>query len=334
MALLKVKNLKTQFFTEEGLVRAVDGVSFELDRGKVLGIVGESGSGKSVMSLSIMRLVPYPGKIVEGKIIFDGKDITAADEKTMRTIRGNRISMIFQDPMTSLNPVFKVKFQLIEAVRTHQDISRSEAKELAIKMLREVGIPDAEEAINRYPHEFSGGMRQRVMIAMALINNPDILIADEPTTALDVTVQAQILDLMRRLKDEFNSSIILITHDLGVVAEMSDEVIVMYAGRIFEKGTVEDIFYNPRNPYTYSLMRSLPRLDVEQKRLQPIKGNPPSLIQLPSGCPFHPRCEFARKICREKQPELSLVERNHYSYCHFATEIDFNGGKIGANIKS
>lgn len=331
MAILKVENLKTHFFTEEGLVKAVDGVSFELERGKVLGIVGESGSGKSVMSLSIMKLIPYPGRIVEGKIYFDGKDITRASESEMQSIRGNRISMVFQDPMTSLNPVFKIGFQLVEAVRAHKKVSKKEALDLAIKMLKEVGIPDAEEAVNRYPHEFSGGMRQRVMIAMALINDPDILIADEPTTALDVTVQAQILDLMNRLKEEFNSSIILITHDLGVVAEMSDEVIVMYAGRIFERGSVEDIFYKSRNPYTYSLMRSLPRLDVDQKRLQPIKGNPPSLIRLPQGCPFHPRCEIVKDICKKKVPELVKVGGNHYSYCHFAPELEFDGGKIGAH---
>lgn len=333
MALLKVENLKTQFFTEEGLVRAVDGVSFELERGKVLGIVGESGSGKSVMSLSIMRLIPYPGRIVEGKIYFDGIDLTEASEKMMQAIRGNRISMIFQDPMTSLNPVFKIGFQLIEAVTTHQDLKASDARKMAIDILKEVGIPDAEEAINRYPHEFSGGMRQRVMIAMALINNPDILIADEPTTALDVTVQAQILDLMRRLKDEFNSSVMLITHDLGVVAEMSDEVLVMYAGRIFEQGSVEDIFYRSKNPYTYSLLRSLPRLDIEQSKLQPIRGNPPSLIDLPRGCPFHPRCDFAQEICKEQVPELKKVGENHYSYCHFANELNFNGGEIESYIK-
>lgn len=330
MSLLKVQNLKTYFHTEEGLVKAVDGVSFELHRGKVLGIVGESGSGKSVMSLSIMRLIPYPGRIVEGNIIFDGVDLTSASESKMQQIRGNRISMIFQDPMTSLNPVFKIGFQLIEAVRVHQRVSKREARELAVKVLREVGIPDAEDALNRYPHEFSGGMRQRVMIAMALINNPDVLIADEPTTALDVTVQAQILDLMRRLKDEHGSSVILITHDLGVVAEMSDEVIVMYAGRIFEKGSVDDIFYRTKNPYTFSLLRSLPRLDVEQKKLTPIRGNPPSLIDLPPGCPFQPRCDFAREICDKKTPELIEVGPEHHSYCHFAAELDLNGGEIGA----
>jgi len=326
MALLKVENLKTYFETEEGLVRAVDGVSFELEQGRVLGIVGESGSGKSVMSLSIMRLVPYPGKIVDGKIYFNGMDITQADEKTMQSIRGNKISMVFQDPMTSLNPVFKIGYQLIEAVLAHREVNVVEAKELAVKALKEVGLPDPEDALNRYPHEFSGGMRQRVMIAMALINNPAILIADEPTTALDVTIQAQILDLMRNLQKEFNSSIILITHDLGVVAEMSDDVIVMYAGRIFEKGKVEDIFYRSRNPYTFSLLASIPRLDLEQKKLKPIKGNPPSLIKLPSGCAFHPRCEFAKEVCRKKQPELVEVGKEHYSYCHFAGEFEFNNG--------
>lgn len=328
MALLKVDNLKTHFFTEEGVVRAVDGVSFTLERGRVLGVVGESGSGKSVMSLSIMRLIPYPGKIIEGSIEFEGKSLLELSEVDMRRYRGNRISMIFQDPMTSLNPVFKIGYQLTEAILTHNDVSKAEARQRAIQALKEVGIPDAEESLSRYPHEFSGGMRQRVMIAMALINNPDILIADEPTTALDVTIQAQILDLMRRLQREFNSAVILITHDLGVVAEMSDDIIVMYGGRIFEKGTVEDIFYRSRNPYTYSLLRSIPRLDEEEKELVPIKGNPPSLINLPPGCPFSPRCDFAREICFEKEPVLHPVGDGHYSYCHFASELTFNGGKV------
>lgn len=328
MTLLKVDNLKTHFFTEEGVVRAVDGVSFTLERGRVLGVVGESGSGKSVMSLSIMRLIPYPGRIVEGSIEFEGTSLLDLSETEMRRYRGNKISMIFQDPMTSLNPVFKIGYQLMEAVLTHNQVSKQEAREKAIQALKEVGIPDAEDSLNRYPHEFSGGMRQRVMIAMALINNPDVLIADEPTTALDVTIQAQILDLMRRLQREFNSAVILITHDLGVVAEMSDDIIVMYGGRIFEKGTVEDIFYRSRNPYTYSLLRSIPRLDEEEKELIPIKGNPPSLINLPPGCPFSPRCDFAKKICREKEPVLQQVGDGHYSYCHFATELTFNGGKV------
>ncbi len=328
MTLLKVENLTTKFFTEEGVVNAVNGVSFDLERGKILGIVGESGSGKSVMSLSILRLIPFPGRITDGRIFFDGEDITDASEERMRSIRGNRISMIFQDPMTSLNPVFKIGYQLTEAVLTHRDITYKEARELAIKSLAEVGIPEPEEAINRYPHEYSGGMRQRVMIAMALINNPDILIADEPTTALDVTVQAQILDLMQNLQREFNSSIILITHDLGVVAEVCDEVIVMYAGKVFEKGTVEEIFYKTGNPYTYSLLKSLPRLDIEQKKLTPIKGNPPSLINLPPGCPFEPRCDFAREICRQKLPEMKKISDGHYSYCHFANELKLNGGKV------
>lgn len=330
MSLLEVKDLKTQFFTEEGLVKAVDGVSFSLERGRVLGVVGESGSGKSVMSLSIMRLVPKPGKIVDGNIKFEDKTLLDLKERQMRKIRGNRISMIFQDPMTSLNPVFRIGYQLIEAVLTHNNISKNQAYKKSIEALEEVGIPDAEESLRRYPHEFSGGMRQRVMIAMALINNPDILFADEPTTALDVTIQAQILDLMRKLQHEFNSSVVLITHDLGVIAEMSDDVIVMYAGKIFERGTVEDIFYKSRNPYTYSLLRSVPRLDEEQKKLVPISGNPPSLINLPSGCPFSPRCEFVKDICRREEPSLVKVDENHFSYCHFAGELVFNnGGKVG-----
>lgn len=327
MTLLEVENLQTQFLTEEGVVRAVDRVSFLLEKEKVLGIVGESGSGKSVMSLSIMRLVAEPGRIVGGEVLFKGVRLFDVSEKEMRSIRGNKISMIFQDPMTSLNPVFKVGSQLIEAVLTHNNVTIREAKERAITALEEVGIPDPRQALSRYPHEFSGGMRQRVMIAMALINNPEILIADEPTTALDVTVQAQILNLMRKLRSEHKSAVILITHDLGVVAEMCDEVIVMYAGRIFEKGTVEDIFYRTRNPYTYGLLKSIPRIDEEEKELVPIKGTPPSLIKLPSGCLFNPRCEFVKGICFKKEPKLNFIGNGHYSYCHFAQELNFAGKK-------
>jgi len=329
VALLEVENLKTQFPTEEGLVKAVDGVSFAVEKGKVLGVVGESGSGKSVTALSIMRLIPEPGKITEGSIRFDGTDLLSLSEKNMRKIRGNAISMIFQDPMTSLNPVFRIGSQLIEAVLTHNDVPRAEARRRAIQALAEVGIPEPEQALSRYPHEFSGGMRQRVMIAMALINNPALLIADEPTTALDVTIQAQILNLMRRLQREHGSSVILITHDLGVVAEMSDDVIVMYAGRIFESGTVDDIFYRSRNPYTYSLLRSIPRLDEDTDKLMAIKGIPPSLINLPPGCPFHPRCAFAKDVCRAKEPTLTVVGDGHASYCHFATELELNGVTVG-----
>lgn len=329
MSLLEVRNLKTYFFTEEGVVRAVDGVSFSLERGKVLGIVGESGSGKSVTALSIMRLVSEPGRIIEGEVIFNGKNLLNLPENEMQRVRGDRISMIFQDPMTSLNPVFKIGYQLVESVTHHNSVSREEALKRAVSILKEVGMPVPHETIKRYPHEYSGGMRQRAMIAMALINNPDILIADEPTTALDVTIQAQILDLIKRMQAEFGSAVILITHDLGVVAEMCDEVIVMYAGRIFEKGSSEGIFYRSRNPYTYSLLKSIPRLEVKEEKLIPIKGIPPSLIRLPTGCPFHPRCEFAKKICREKTPTLNEVESKHFSYCHFAKSLAFNGGKVG-----
>lgn len=329
MSLLEVRNLRTYFFTEEGVVKAVDGVSFALERGRMLGIVGESGSGKSVTALSIMRLISEPGKIVDGEIIFDGRDLLALSEKEMQKIRGNRISMIFQDPMTSLNPVLKIGYQLIESILQHNDISREKALEKSIEILKEVGIPDPADTMNRYPHEYSGGMRQRAMIAMALVNNPDILIADEPTTALDVTIQAQILDLIRKLQSEFNSAVILITHDLGVVAEMCDEVIVMYAGKVFERGSVEDIFYRSRNPYTYSLLKSIPRIEAREEKLIPIKGIPPSLIRLPSGCPFHPRCEFSKKICQEKTPVIIEVENGHFSYCYFAKELIFSGGKVG-----
>ncbi len=323
MSLLRVQDLSTEFFTEEGVVKAVAGVSFDVEAGTVLGIVGESGSGKSVTALSILRLILPPGKTVAGSIALDGVDLLAVKERELRTIRGNRISMIFQDPLTSLNPVLRIGYQLEEAVLAHHDVKRQEARRRAVELLGEVGIHSPQAALNRYPHEFSGGMRQRVMIAMALINNPEILIADEPTTALDVTIQAQILNLMKNLKDEYRSSIILITHDLGVIAEMADDVIVMYAGRVFEKGRVDDIFYRSRNPYTWSLLQSIPRLDVQKGKLVPIEGLPPSLIDLPSGCPFHPRCRFAKEACIYKAPQLVRIADGHDSYCHFAAELSF-----------
>jgi oligopeptide transport system ATP-binding protein len=315
--LLKVINLKTHFFTEAGEVKAVDGVSFELKRGETLGIVGESGSGKSITALSIMRLIPEPpGKIVNGEIIYKGRDFIKLNQKQMRDIRGNEVAMIFQDPMTSLNPVIKVGEQIAEAVRLHLNMNKKNAWKKAVQMLAKVGIPEPEIRANSYPHEFSGGMRQRAMIAMALSCNPELLIADEPTTALDVTIQAQILDLMVDLKEEFNTAIIMITHDLGVVAEVCDDVLVMYAGKPVEHTDVNTLFENPKHPYTWGLLKSIPRIDDDKKRLDPIKGLPPDLRFLPKGCSFAKRCEHAIDICFEKKPELKEVEKGHFVACH------------------
>jgi peptide/nickel transport system ATP-binding protein/oligopeptide transport system ATP-binding protein len=312
--LLEVKDLKTQFFTEEGVVRAVDGISFGVDRGEVLGIVGESGSGKSVTSLSILRLVPDPpGRIVGGEILLQregaaAEDLASVSEARMERIRGDRIAMIFQDPMTSLNPYLRVGEQLGEVLTLHKGASRAEARRRSVEMLSSVGIPASASRIDDYPHQLSGGMRQRVMIAMALLCDPDLLIADEPTTALDVTIQAQILDLIRERKEAQGVGVILITHDLGVIAQMADRVAVMYAGRIVEEGPVDAIFHAPRHPYTIGLERSVPRLDVARGgRLVPIPGMPPSLSRVPAGCPFHPRCAHAVDVCREVMPEPRTV---------------------------
>lgn len=300
--LLEVKNLKTSFFTHLGEVQAVRGIDFELEEGGILGIVGESGSGKSVTSLSIMRLIDVPGKIKEGEILFDGVDLTKLSKREMDDYRGNDISMIFQDPMTSLNPVFTIKNQMMEVILRHTDLSRDEAYKRALQLLKQVGIPDPKSQISDHPHQFSGGMRQRALIATAISCNPRLLIADEPTTALDVTIQAQILELLKKLQDDTGMSIILITHDLGVIAEVSTHVIVMYGGMIMEKGTVKDIFYNPQHPYTKGLHKSIPKSNVKEKeRLVPIEGSPPDLLNPPSGCPFSPRCEHAMEICM-KQP--------------------------------
>ncbi|WP_321992814.1 ABC transporter ATP-binding protein [Marispirochaeta aestuarii] len=302
--ILDVKNLRTQFRTDDGIVKAVDGVSFTLHRGETLGIVGESGSGKSVTNLSIMRLIPSPpGKIVAGEVLFDGRDILKLKKENLRDIRGNRISMIFQDPMTSLNPFLRISTQLIETIVLHQGLSKAAAREKAIEMLKKVGIPNAEKRVDNYPHQFSGGMRQRVMIAMALSCNPKILIADEPTTALDVTIQAQILELMQELSAELGTAQILITHDLGVVAGMCDNICVMYAGRIVEKANADELFEEPKHPYTRGLIKSVPRIDQKKhEKLYSIKGQPPNLIDLPDCCPFHPRCEHAMEICRSRYP--------------------------------
>ncbi len=311
---LEVKNLKTSFFTEEGEVKAVDDISFSVYKGKTLGIVGESGCGKSVTSLSIMRLIPSPpGKITGGQIQYQGRDLTRLSSSEMRAIRGNEISMIFQEPMTSLNPVFTVGNQICEAIQLHQKLSRREARSKAIEMLKLVGIPSPEKRIDDYPHQLSGGMRQRIMIAMALSCNPNILIADEPTTALDVTIQAQILDLLKELQAKVGMAMILITHDLGVIAETADEVVVMYAGRVVEHAPVHEIFKNPKHPYTQGLLNSIPTLNqdptgkMKKNRLQTIPGIVPNLLELPVGCRFQERCAFATDTCREREPELRII---------------------------
>jgi oligopeptide transport system ATP-binding protein len=320
--ILTINNLKTYFQTEDGIVKAVDGITFELKRGETLGIVGESGSGKSVTNLSIMRLIPEPpGKIVDGNIIFDGIDVRSLSIEEVRKIRGKRIAMIFQDPMTSLNPFLKISTQLMEVTQLHLGHSKQEAYQHAIKMLEIVGIPDAKSRVEGYPHEFSGGMRQRVMIAMALSCDPELLIADEPTTALDVTIQAQILELIKDLRTRMGTSVILITHDLGVVAGMTDKIIVMYAGKVFEQAPTRELFATPANPYTKGLLKSVPNPDADvEGDLYQIPGLPPDVAHLPAGCPFAPRCEKAQDICRAEFPPFVQINENHSSLCHFAVE--------------
>lgn len=313
--ILEVRNLKTSFFTENGEVKAVDGVSFNLDKGKVLGIVGESGSGKSVTAYSILQILSHPGKIIGGSVKFKGKELVGISEKEMAKIRGNNISIIFQDPMTSLNPVFTIDNQLEEAILLHTDRTKAEAKARAIELLTLVGINEPKKRLRQYPHELSGGMRQRVMIAMALACEPDILIADEPTTALDVTIQAQILDLMQKLQKELGMAIIMITHDLGVIAGMCDEVIVMYAGKICEQGTAEEIFYNPKHKYTQGLLSSIPYGNKALGRLNSIEGTPVDLLALPKGCAFAPRCKSCLKICLDKSPERLVINESHMATC-------------------
>ena len=321
--ILSVDGLKTYFQTEDGVVKAVDGISFELKRGETLGIVGESGSGKSVTNLSVMRLIPEPpGKIVEGRIMFDGVDVRALSIDEVRKIRGRRIAMIFQDPMTSLNPFLKISTQLTEVTQLHLGHSKHQAREHALKMLKMVGIPEAQERIDNYPHEFSGGMRQRVMIAMALSCDPELLIADEPTTALDVTIQAQILELMAELRAEIGTAIVFITHDLGVVAGMTDKIIVMYAGKVFEQAPTRELFAQPANPYTKGLLKSVPDPAHEQgKELYQIPGLPPDVAHLPPGCPFQERCYRVEEICRREFPPFVQINENHHSLCHFAEEV-------------
>lgn len=315
--LLEVKNLSTYFYTDEGVVYALDDVSFDLNKGEALGIVGESGSGKSVTALSIIRLVQSPpGKIVAGEVLLEGDDLLKKTEKEMRRIRGEKVSMIFQEPMTALNPVFTVGRQIMESVLIHQHKSKKEAREQAIEMLRLVGIPAPEKRIDDYPHQMSGGMRQRVMIAIALCCNPQLLICDEPTTALDVTIQAQILELIRDIRERLGTSVILITHDLGVVAQVTDRVMIMYAGKAMEYGTVREIFTSPRHPYTVALLKSIPVIEKKTERLNVIRGMVPSLSKRPEGCLFHPRCDEACELCRTERPELVMMEDGRQVRCH------------------
>jgi len=315
--LLEVKDLSVSFATEDGVVRAVDKVSFELDRGKVLGIVGESGSGKSVTAMTIMGLTRDINSRFGGEVNYQGRDLLKLSDTEMQAFRGNEIGMIFQDPMTSLNPVYRIGEQIVEAIQAHENLDKARARRRAVELLREVGIPNPESRVDDFPHQFSGGMRQRAMIAIALSCNPSILIADEPTTALDVTIQAQIVELIAKLKDDFNSAVIMITHDLGVVADIADEIIVMYAGRVVERAATRDLFYDPQMPYTWGLLGSIPRLDRPRpERLHTIKGSPPSLITLPEGCKFRPRCPHAFDKCREEPALENRVEKpGHLDRC-------------------
>ena len=328
MALLEINDLRTSFFTDAGEVKAVNGVSFKLDHGKVLGIVGESGSGKSVTAYSIMQILASTGKIVGGSIKLDGQELVGSGEKYMRKVRGNKVSIIFQDPMTSLNPTHTIGHQIMEAILLHTSRNRKEAYERAVEMLRLVRINEPEKRMKQYPHELSGGMRQRVVIAMALACEPDILIADEPTTALDVTIQAQILELMTSLQKELGMAIIMITHDLGVVAQMCDEVIVMYAGSICEQGTADEIFYTPCHEYTKGLMRSIPTTNTFGHRLEPITGTPIDLLQMPKGCPFAPRCDAAMKICLRQPAERMVINDCHHAACWMNVKKGVENGTI------
>ena len=335
--LLVVDDLKMHFHTRDGVVKAVDGVSFTLNKGETIGVVGESGSGKSVTAMTMLRLIPMPpGKVEGGDVRFNGRSLITMPEAEIRKIRGNRIAMIFQDPMTSLNPVYRVGHQLAEPLMLHKGMSKKAAWARATELLEMVGIPHPVSRVKDYPHQFSGGMRQRVMIAMALACDPDILIADEPTTALDVTIQAQILELMQELQQRTGSAIIMITHDLGVVADMADRILVMYAGKAVEYGTVDEVFYAPSHPYTWGLMDSLPRHDMTEKgELCPIKGQPPSLIDVPPGCSFSPRCPYAKDICKVDVPAARTIEGSHVAACHFAGDAGFTRNEMacaGVNV--
>ena len=321
--LLEIQGLSTYFHLESGVAKAVEDVSFNINAGETLGLVGESGCGKSVTALSVMRLIPSPpGRIEKGRILFRDRDILGITGAEMRRVRGNDIAMIFQEPMTSLNPVFTIGSQIIEAVVLHQKVGKKEARSRTVEILRLVGIPDPEQRVDEYPHQLSGGMRQRAMIAMALSCNPDLLIADEPTTALDVTIQAQIMELLAKLQDELEMSILLITHDLGVIAESTERMSVMYAGRIVEEGTTADIFANPAHPYTKGLIKSVPRLDSLRERLSVINGTVPDPADLPSGCPFNPRCPFTDERCRTELPELEIAENNHMVRCFYSERVE------------
>jgi peptide/nickel transport system ATP-binding protein len=322
VSLLEVNDLRTHFRTDDGVVKAVDGVSFTVEKGKTLGIVGESGSGKSVTCLTIMGLNAKVNTITSGQALWKGNDLLKMNSRQLRSIRGDEIAMIFQDPMTSLNPVKTIGAQLVEAILLHRDVSKKAATARARELLNAVGIPRADRRIDDYPHQFSGGMRQRVMIAMALINDPDLLIADEPTTALDVTTQAQILNLMKKLQQDFGSAIVMITHDLGVIAEIADDIVVMYAARVAEQAPVDNLFRRPHHPYTWGLLGSLPRLDINVDRLTQIQGQPPSLLNPPRGCRFHPRCPYVMEICKETEPSLDPVSHDpmHFQRCHLDEE--------------
>jgi peptide/nickel transport system ATP-binding protein len=335
MALLEVKDLKTSFRTDDGIVGAVDGVSFTVEKGQTLGIVGESGSGKSVTCLTIMGLNAKRNTITTGEALWKGEDLLTMPSRKLRQLRGNDIAMIFQDPMTSLNPVHTIGRQLVEAIQLHQDVSNKVARARGVELLKAVGIPRAERRMDDYPHQFSGGMRQRVMIAMALVNDPDLLIADEPTTALDVTTQAQILNLIDKLQDDFGSAVIMITHDLGVIAEIADDVVVMYAAEVAEQAPVDNLFKRPAHPYTWGLLGSLPRLDADVERLVQIQGSPPSLLNPPRGCRFHPRCPYVMQVCKEKDPALAPVrdEPEHTTACWLDQETkDREAAKLLAGM--
>ncbi|MDC3412281.1 ABC transporter ATP-binding protein [Aquibacillus sp. 3ASR75-11] len=321
--ILQVKQLHTHFFSKSGVVKAVDGVNFDIKPGETLGIVGESGSGKSITAMSIMRLIPSPpGKIVNGEVLFKGEDLLKKSEKQMRKIRGKEISMIFQDPMTSLNPVLTVEKQMIETILTHENMNKSQARERAVELMDLVGIPESRNRLKNYPHEFSGGMRQRVMIAMALACNPEVLIADEPTTALDVTIQAQILELLNKLQKELGMAIVMITHDLGVVAEVCDRVMVMYAGKPVEFTEANSLFANPKHPYTWGLMNSIPKITSKKEKLEAIEGAPPDLRALPQGCSFAPRCKHAMEQCLTIDPSITKVEESHHVRCLLYEETE------------
>jgi oligopeptide/dipeptide ABC transporter ATP-binding protein len=330
--LLEVKDLSVQFTTEDGVVPAVDGVSFQLERGKVLGIVGESGSGKSVTAMTVMGLTRDVNASFGGEVLYQGRNLLELSDMEMQNYRGNEIGMIFQDPMTSLNPVYRIGAQIVEAIQAHEPVDKQQARRQAVELLRQVGIPNPESRVDDYPHQFSGGMRQRALIAMALSCNPSVLIADEPTTALDVTIQAQILELIARLKDDFNSSVIMITHDLGVVADLADEIIVMYAGRVVERSETRSLFYDSQHPYTWGLLGSIPRLDLPRtKRLHSIAGTPPSLINMPKGCKFRPRCPHAFEKCVEEPRLENRIETpGHLDRCWL--EVDYKRANRGEAI--